>query len=346
MKIVIDRQSTGGKKTGYGFYLANLLAELEKIKDGNELLYIDKIEGDLNTPKRIWWDQMGLARAAKKKKADLLFVPSFSCPIFYRGKKVVTAHDLIGRLFPENFSFSAKLYWDKILPYSFTRADHVIAPSENTKEDLMKLLNIPEKNISVIYEGAGAHFKQMDKQEAKDKIKNKFNINKNFILAVSTIEPRKNYKRLIEAFNKLEDKNINLVIVGKKAWGDDLEFNDRIIHIDYVETEDLAALYNACSLFTMVSLYEGFGLPVLEAMACGAPVLTSNTSSLPEVAGKAGELTDPKSVSEISAKMKMIMEEENLQKEMSEKSLERAKKFSWTKTAEETLKVFENVLHS
>ncbi|MFH1781277.1 MAG: glycosyltransferase family 1 protein [Patescibacteria group bacterium] len=342
MKIVIDRQSAGGKKTGYGFYLTNLLAELEKIKGDNEFIYIDKIQQNLNTPKRIWWDQLGLAREAKKRKADLLFVPSFSCPIFYQGKKVVTAHDLIGKLFPENFSWSAKIYWDKILPYSFTRADHVIVPSENTKKDLMKLLNIPEENISVIYEGAGPHFHKTDKQEAIEKIKNKFNINNKFILAVSTIEPRKNYKRLVEAFKKI-DTDADLVIVGKKAWGEELEFGEKIKHIDYVETEDLVSLYNACDLFTMVSLYEGFGLPALEAMTCGAPVLVSNTSSLPEVVDRAGELTDPKSVNEISAKMKMILEDENLRKEMSEKSLEQAKKFSWAKAAQETLKVFEDV---
>ena len=198
MKIVIDRQSIKGKKTGYGFYLDNLLKELEPITQQHELVYIDKVKENLNTPKRIWWDQVKLPRAAKKAKGDLLWAPSFSCPIFYQGKKIVTAHDLIGMIFPENFSRTSKFYWNNILPYSFTRADHIITISENSKKDLMRLLNIPEEKITVTLEGYSDFLKPMDHLEAKKKVEETFGIAQPFILSVSTIEPRKNYVNLIK----------------------------------------------------------------------------------------------------------------------------------------------------
>ncbi|MBU0731546.1 glycosyltransferase family 4 protein [Patescibacteria group bacterium] len=352
MKIVIDRQSIKGKKTGYGFYLDNLLKELVPLAREHELVYIDKVKENLNTPKRIWWDQIKLPRAAKKAKADLLWAPSFSCPIFYQGKKIVTAHDLIGMIFPENFSLASKFYWKKLLPYSFTRADHVITVSENSKKDLMRLLNIPEEKITVTPEGYSDFLKPLAREEAKKKVADAFDIHEPFILSVSTIEPRKNYARLIKAFAFAKRKDEILVIVGKKAWGfEDLlelvnkyNLQGRVKFLDYVANEDLNNLYNACRFFVLVSLYEGFGLTPLEAMACGAPVLVSNTSSLPEVVGEAGMLVDPKNIEKIGNKMNILLENENLINEMREKSLAQAKKFSWSITAQKTMDVFNKVL--
>ncbi|MFH1536436.1 MAG: glycosyltransferase family 1 protein [Patescibacteria group bacterium] len=351
MKIVIDRQSIKGQKTGYGFYLTNLLLELAKINTEHELIYINKIKKNLNTPKRIYWDQIGLPLEAKKRKADLLFAPSFSCPIFYKGKKIVTAHDLIGKIFPENFSYPAKFYWNKLLPYSFTKADHVITVSENSKKDLINYLNIPEEKITVIYEGPHNFLKPLDNSEANNYVRERFDIHDPFILSVSTIEPRKNYKNLIKAFANAKRGDTKLVIVGKKAWGFEdimdlvqkLKLEDKIKFLDYVEDIDLLNLYNACSFFVLVSLYEGFGLTPLEAMACSAPVIVSNTSSLPEVVGEAGILVDPNSVEGIQEKMNLLLGNENLRQDLKEKSLNQAQKFTWAKTAKKTLEVFEHV---
>ena len=348
MKIVIDRQSVKGKKTGYGFYLDNLLKELAPMAQNDELIFIDKIKESLNTPKRIWWDQVRLPRAAKKAKADLLWAPSFSCPILYQGKKIVTAHDLIGMIFPENFSLASKFYWNKLLPYSFTRADHVITVSENSKKDLMRLLNIPADKITVTPEGYSDFLSPMDRGEANKKVAEAFDIHEPFILSVSTIEPRKNYASLIKAFAFAKRKDEILVIVGKKAWGfenllelvNKYNLQGKVKFLDYVSNEDLNNLYNACRFFVLVSLYEGFGLTPLEAMACGAPVLVSNTSSLPEVVGEAGMLVDPKNIEKIGNKMNILLDNDNLRNEMREKSLQQASKFSWGATARKTLDVF------
>lgn len=351
MKIVIDRQSIKGKKTGYGFYLDNLLKELAPLAGDDQIEYINEVKGGLNTPKRIWWDQVRLPRAAKKAKADLLWTPSFSCPIFYQGKKIVTAHDLIGMIFPENFSLASKFYWSKLLPYSFTRADHVITVSENSKKDLIKLLDIPESKITVTLEAANPIFKQVDREEAANDLKNTFGIDKPFFLSVSTIEPRKNYKRLIRAFARSKRNDELLVIVGGKAWGfgkimdvvQKYRIEDKVKFLDYVEDKDLINLYNACQFFVLVSLYEGFGLTPLEAMACGAPVLVSSTSSLPEVVGDAGMLVDPIDVEKITAKMNTLIENNGLRNEMREKSLNQASKFTWKNTAEKTWEAMRKV---
>jgi glycosyltransferase involved in cell wall biosynthesis len=209
---------------------------------------------------------------------------------------VVTVHDLIPLILDQKLSLSARIYWKKILPSSFKTADHLIAISQQTKKDLNYYLKIPLEKISVIYEGASPIFKPEPDENFLQKILARFNLkNTPFILTVGTLEPRKNYLNLIQAFARLKYSDLQLVIVGKKGWHyqpiyqirEQYKLEKRIKLLDYVTEEELMALYNKALFFITVSLYEGFGLPLLEAMACGCPSISSATSSLPEVGGEA-----------------------------------------------------------
>lgn len=351
MKVGIDLQALAGQKTGFGYYLSYLLPELKE-SPGINWVFIDKIKKELNTPKRILWDQLGLPLVSMFKTLDLLFVPAFSCPLFYGGKKVAVVHDLVGKIFAQNFSSSAKIYWSQLLPYSFKKATHLIAISENTKKDLIKYLKISEEKISVIYLAANPIYQSVKDINKAAQILKKYNIHSPFILSVGTVEPRKNYDRLIQAFASAKRKDELLVIVGRFGWRwqasidlvKRLRLEEKVLFLNYLPEKDLLYLYNTCLFFIFPSLYEGFGLPVLEAMNCGAPVVVSNTSSLPEVVEEAGLYIDPYDVGDIKEKIEMLLNSESLQAELKEKSLRQAKKFSWRKTAQETAGVFKEVL--
>ena len=230
--------------------------------------------------------------------------------------------------------------------------DKIIAISENTKNDLINLYRIAPERIKVIYVAADEVYRPMENPERTAHIRQKYTLPDRFILFVGVIEPRKNIVRLIKAYNQIKGKiQQKLIIVGKKGWlyedvfktVDRLSLNQDVNFLGYVPKEDLAFLYTACDLFIYPSLYEGFGLPPLEAMACGAPVISSNTSSLPEVVGDAGILVTPTSTEELSAAMYKVLTDENLRNEMKLKGLERAKLFSWKKTAQETIKIYEEI---
>lgn len=351
MKIGIDLQALAGRKTGFGYYLNCLFPELKRNKEF-DWIFIEKIKKELNTPKRILWDQLGLPLQAMFEKLDLLFIPAFSCPVFYRGKTVITVHDLIGRIFKGNFSWSAKLYWSRILPHSFRCADHLIAISQNTKKDLLKYLKIPAEKISVVHLAANFCYQPSKDVEKATQILKKYKINAPFILSVGTLEPRKNYQRLIQAFALARRKEELLVIVGKAGWGlkeillliRRLRLENKVLLLDYVPEEDLLFLYNTCLFFIFPSLYEGFGLPPLEAMNCGAPVIVSNTSSLPEVVGTAGLYIDPYNIEDIKEKIEALLQDSTLPTELKEKSLQQARKFSWEKTAQATIEIFKRIL--
>jgi glycosyltransferase involved in cell wall biosynthesis len=239
---------------------------------------------------------------------------------------------------------------------AFTSAKKIIAISCNTKNDLVRLFKINPQKISVIYDGVDERFIPiLDRNKIIQGFK-KYNLPEKFFLFVSTLEPRKNVVRLLKAYDKLDKlvsfkatKLPHLVLVGQKGWGyreifetiNGARLKNKIVLLDYIKNEDLLVLYNAALAFVFPSLYEGFGLPVLEALACGCPVITSNISSLPEVGNNACLYVNPYQVDEIALAMKRILTDENLRKELQAKGLIQAKKFSWQKTAKETIKVLE-----
>ena len=243
---------------------------------------------------------------------------------------------------------------DKIFHYFKKKASLIIAVSENTKIDVMKYLNVPEKKIRVIYHGVEKEFQKIEDGEYLKHRLRGIGIDYPYIFYLGTLEPRKNVERLIEAFIQLKKRNqINekLVISGIKGWGHQSIFDKvassgiekEIIFTGFVPNEFLPFLYNGASAFVYPSLYEGFGLPVLEAMACGVPVVTSNVSSLPEVAGDAAILLNPYSVDELADGIWRILSDEDLRNSCITKGIERAKSFTWERCAMETLKAFNEV---
>ena len=264
-------------------------------------------------------------------------------PFFLRkpkGNLIVTVHDIIPILYPQYHPLKRALYFKYFLKPLLKKADKIISVSEATKKDLVGKLNIEERKIKVIHLGVSEKFKPTEDIS----VLKKYGINKNYIFFLGTIEPRKNVQRLIEAYNKLECED-KLVIAGGKGWGEEVTSNnENIVFTSYVDEKDLPALYSHATLFVYPSLYEGFGLPVLEAMACGTPVITSNISSLQEVSGNAAVLCDPMNVEDIKDKIRLVLDDNQLQESLRVKGLERATKFNWEKCARETEKVYEELL--
>lgn len=293
---------------------------------------------------------------ASKNKYDVLHfighIPTFLTKQT-KSKIITTLHDLTPILFP-NFHTTFNNYMFRyILPLTIKNSDRVIAISQATKRDIVRLLHVPDDKVSVVYIAANEKFKPM--KNAKEQLKKKFRISEDFILFVSTIEPRKNLQRLIKAYflaKKIGMKE-KLVIVGSPGWGDgynnvrklvkSLNLTDDILFMGYVNDKDLPFFYNSAKVFIYPSIYEGFGIPPLEAMQCGCPVIASNTSSIPEVVGDAGILIDPYNEHEMAERMLEVLKSESLRKELRERGLRQAKKFSWEKCARETIRVYESL---
>lgn len=261
--------------------------------------------------------------------------PRTTCP------SVTTVHDLVFRKYPETVDRlvhkTEVVRMERVIKYS----DHIIVDSVSTKNDLMKEYGINESRITVVYPGIDSRF-EPKKIDDIDRVKNKYQIEGNYILALGTREPRKNLKRVVDAFKSMKQKNLKLVIVGRHGWGpEDFSGVQDVIFTDFIPDQDLPALYSGAETFVYPSLYEGFGFPVLESMACGTPVVTSNTSSLPEVAGDAAILVNPKSVKAIR---EGILESIKKKKTLTKKGLQQAANFTWAKTARETIAVYEKVV--
>ena len=272
-------------------------------------------------------------------------------PYFRRIKSVFTLHDLIFIFHPETHKPLNRWFLTLMMPRFLRAADAVIAVSECTKRDAVRFYGIPEEKITVIYEGVNPRFRPAS-PETIASVRARYNLPEHFILYVGTIEPRKNLTALLEAFHHLlATHDLRLVIVGKKGWLyegfflrlRELGLEDRVIFTGYVPDEDLPAIYSAAELFVFPSLYEGFGLPVLEAMACGVPVICSNTSSLPEVAGDAALLVDPTDVRALAGAMEQALTDEALRVTLRARGIERAQRFTWARAAQETMQVYENV---
>lgn len=359
MNIGIDTQSVTLQATGIGYYTQNLIREYASLKNnGITFHYYKHLEKEeLNTLERLQWENILLGRQIKKERIDILHVPGFAGP-YKKGKfkKVTTVHDLIGMIHPQNLSLFSRFYWQKWLPACVRTSDFIIADSENTKNDIIKFLHIPEDKIKVIYLAASSKFRPIEKSVREEEILKQYGIASNYILNVGTIEPRKNISLLIEGFWQYlqvsQKKDIILVIAGKKGWDYqkclhkvlELKASDYVMFCDYVKEEDLPVLYNFCEAFVYPSAYEGFGLPVLEAMSCAAPVICSNNSSLPEITPEETLYIDPNNIDSISDALSKILEDNNFKEKMRLDCFNYSKKFSWQKTALETLNVYKNVL--
>ena len=269
-----------------------------------------------------------------------------------KAAKVTTIHDFGFLKYPETAHPKIKAVMARRFKWIKREVDLIIAVSEATKKDTIEILNIPEEKIRVVYEAAPEDLKQIKDKKIIEKVKKKYGIKGDYLLSVATLEPRKNLKRIIEAWRLVQsakNKEQSLVIAGKQGWGEDLNSklktrNSKILFTGYVSREELSVLYSGANCFVFTSLYEGFGLPILEAMKCGCPVLTSNISSMPEVAGEAGILVNPLEVKDIARGIIEVIRDKEIREALRKKGFEQVKKFSWEKAARETLKLYEKAV--
>jgi glycosyltransferase involved in cell wall biosynthesis len=346
MRIAIDLQATAGQTTGFGRYVHQLRSALAAVAPPDvSFRDITTIKRNLSTPKRMLWDQLGLPLAAAWRRPDVLFIPAFSAPVLWPGKLVATCHDLIGRLFPQYFSRTARAYWHSLLPAGIRHADHVLVISESTKRDVVRLLGIPPSRISVTPLAVGAAFKPITDTTLVDRVRHTYNLPRPYCVAIGTIEPRKNYPFLVDAFGVAKREDHDLVIVGKRGWDApaldqrirQYHMGDRVRVLEYVAEADLVPLLGGATALLFPSRYEGFGLPVLEAMACGVPVVASTASSVPEVGGEAVLYADPSDKEAWQVQIGRIITDTSLRVKLREQGLTRAATFTWHRTAQLTL---------
>ncbi|MBI3341982.1 glycosyltransferase family 4 protein [Candidatus Curtissbacteria bacterium] len=264
---------------------------------------------------------------------------------------VVTIHDLSYLHFPELFKKEDVLQLTSWSKYSIENSAHVIVPSQSTKNDIVKNYKVLDSKISVTYEGYNKDlFKKKSKQQVET-VKKKYKIAGDYVIFVGTIQPRKNIERLIEAFSKIKPKSVKLIIVGRKGWlydailkkSHDLGIQEEVIFTDFVPNEDLPPLISGSKAYINPSLWEGFGIPVVEAQACDVPVAVASTSSLPEIVGESGILFDPDSVESIKIALQKLITNEKFSRELIKKGQENVKRFSWEACAKETLAILTKV---
>lgn len=362
MKIGIDISQLAFPGTGVAIYTQNLVENLLKIDKENEYFFFfsslrrpvpEDLKSKIKNLKsykfpptilELLWNKLHVLSAEKfTGKLDVFHTsdwlePPVSC------SKVTTIHDLALYKYPQTFPKKIILNQKRKLKWVKKESKLIIAVSQSTKDDIVEILGISDKKIKVVHEACDSSFSKQP--EAKiEKTKKKYGIEGKYLLAVGTREPRKNLRRVMDAYRILGINNLELVVVGKFGWGDDIkDVNSKMPNVKfvgYVPKEDLPALYSGSECFVYPSLYEGFGLPILEAMNCGTPVITSNISSMPEVSGKAAVLVNPEEAEDIAEGIKEALEK---RKDLIKKGKERAKEFSWEKTAKETLKIYQEAV--
>lgn len=372
MRIAINTLSLNRTKAGMGNYICNLVNNLARMdrKNSYHILVSDNNgkffrirQGNFRTINlgkgvtrglnRFLWEQFSLPGYLKKNRIDILHSPGFVTPLMSKAKNIVSIADMTFINYPEVHTLFKRAYFRLFMPRSIRNADKILAISESTKKDILKLVKVDPEKIKVTHLAHGREFSVKDKKKARAFAKTRYGINPPFILFVGMIEPRKNLERLFRAFLELKKEGIphELVIVGKKGWKykgifktvKELMLEDDIIFTGYVPDNDLAILYNASEMLAYPCLYEGFGIPILEAMACGCPVITSNVSSMPEVAGDAALLVNPEKTGEIASAMRKVIYDERLQKELKRKGKLQSSRFSWENTARQTLTAYEKV---
>ena len=364
MRIGIDARTIQGRHTGDGTYWRGLIEGLSRVDSENDyIIYFDaripQPEIALSASMRVrilaavtgrMWSAWSFPRALREDGVQLAHVqytvpPAMPCPV------VTTVHDVSFKRLPEYFNLKDRLILDLGMRQADRKAARIIAVSEYTKSEIVSLYGIHPDRIDVTYEGADERFKPMDRDIACEAVKEKYGLKCQFVLTVGVIQPRKNFPRLLEGFAKfksLGQSEHKLIVAGKYGWKESglndliekLGITREVVFAGYVPHGDLPIFYNTADLFVYPSVYEGFGLPPLEAMSCGTPVITGNRSSLPEVVGEAGIMVDPYDPGAFGDAISRVLSSESLRTDMSARGLEQAKKFSWDKMARQTVDVY------
>ncbi len=353
----------GRKETGNETYIDGLLEGFSYFDSINVAAVVDpnfNINDSKNSIEHISlrkssdWLRLsfGLPRICRQWKADILHT-TYIAPIQKTCLSVVSVHDVSYKRFPEYFSPRDRLLLNTLIPITLQRADAVITISEYSKNEILSYYPDIAEKLHVIYLAPKPYFRSLTNHVYLNQVKRKINIRDNFILFVGNLQPRKNLIKLIQAFSRIRDKinGIQLVIVGAEKWRSssihslvyEQNLENDVIFTGYLTDDDLVALYNLARVFIYPSLYEGFGLPILEAMACGTPVICSNTSSMPEVAGEAAMYIDPNNEKDIALALLEIIQDDRLAHSLSSKGKLWVNEFSWAKTAMETSKIYNKI---
>ncbi len=370
MKIGIDGSGAMGAQTGVGNYIYKLIKHLSMTDNNDYLVYLNSFRPGKINPfgngyhvaknripakiQRLLHNHLKIPIEPFTGNIYIFHGPNYFVPPTRKARTIVTVHDLTFEFFPETMIGRDAAYYKKYVPMSMQKADHILTISNSSKKDLIERFKVPEDKISVTYMAAGSNFAPISNKDVIKSVLEKYKLPSSFLLTVCTLEPRKNLVTLVKAMSALRKNKKNeqkLVVVGGSGWKNDelfkqiseLGLENDIIFPGYIGQEDLPALYNACSLFLFPSLYEGFGIPPLEALSCGTACICSNSSSLPEVVGDGAILIDPLNADEWAQQIEFLLDNPSKIDELSEKGLQQAKKFSWGKTARETLAVYEKI---
>ncbi len=381
MKIGINALFFQSRATGSAQYMIHLLDALVRVDQQNEYILLGprpvKQTGLPSFPyqvhpvsgfaarnenvEKVIWEQFTAPNAARHAGVDLFHVPYFAPPLFPRSPTIVTIHDVIPLRLPAyQLGGKVKAYMS-LVSHAAHRATMIITVSQHAKQDMVDALKILPERIRVIYEAAGDEYHPITDPETLASARARYGIGERYIFYLGGLDQRKNVPQLIHAFAhlyaELGDPHLQLVISGNpdKQQGPlfpdprpvaaDLGMSGQIIY-RFIEDEDKPAIYSGASLFVFPSLYEGFGLPPLEAMGCGAPVVCSNRTSLPEVVGDAAISIDPQDTQALIEAMRQVLTDDALQADLRVRSLRQAAQFSWNKTAQETLAVYQEVYSS
>ena len=357
-----------GQRGGIGMYTANIVKALLTVDTQNQyhLLYRNPahlgtyagfpnaVETVLEAPNKLWWDQVAVPRYIRQKKIDVIFNPKLSIPLNAGCKTVLISHGGAFFVVPQAYPWYNRAYFTLTNQFYFRRASAVISVTRLGGQEIVKYVHIAPQKVHPIHESYNEQCRVLPK-ETLTEVKAKYHLPDHFLLWVGGISPLKNIGNLLQAYAQVaKDIPHQLVMAGFLRWKfsadlkliDELGLRDRIVFTDYVPPEDIPALYNLADLFVFPSIYEGFGLPILEAMACGCPVITSTTGYAPEVAGGAALLVNPHQPTDIAAAIRKALEDDTQRQKMIQGGLEWVKNFSWEKTARQTQALFESLVNT
>lgn len=373
MRIGIDgNEANIADRVGSGMYAYQLLKHMYELDTWNEYTVYLKAQPVVDMPRerKNWkykvigperlWTQFALPLHLlwDATHLDIFFTPGHYAPRFSPVPTVVSVLDLAYMKFPEYFKKSDLMQLTSWTKYSVKNARHIITISESSKRDIVNFYKVSPDHVTVTYIGYDTEtFHEVTDQTQIDTVLNKYGFKQPYILYLGTLQPRKNIVRLIQAFKdvisqeKYSNLGLRLVIVGKKGWlyqeilaeAKKLNIEDIVVFTGYVHDDEKPALLSGALMYCLPSLYEGFGIPVLEAMACGTPVVVSQISSLPEVVGEYGVLVDPYNVKSISGGLKLLVKDEVLREQMKQNGLKWVKQFDWMNTARTTVAVLERI---
>lgn len=364
MRVGIDLSVAGTNPAGTGIYGRSLVKAIKRVSDSEEIVAFSAPRnypsGERRSPRSrlntlyvdLIWRNVILPRRALDQHIDALHMPAFFIPLLKSVPIVVTMFDMTPLLHPSDFTLWRRLHSRLFIPHAARNADAIITISENSREDIIRLLHVPAHKITITALGASPSMRRLAEGEVQA-CKAKLGLGQ-FILSVGTLEPRKNLRTLLRSLVHLSRDwpGLHIVHAGPRGWKYASTLRDinrlnlgRKVHLlGQVPLDELVRLYNAATVFVYPSLYEGFGLPVLEAMACGCPVVASNTSAIPEVAGDAALLIDPMDPQAIADAIQNVLVNEELSKELRQRGLRRAKFFSWEDCARKTLQVYRETI--